>query len=124
MNMMQTSREPRAQVFTRSLESCAFEEFWRGMRGASLIPARKDFNLARAARFIRDLVLMEAPHPDHEGMRIRVAGESYQQFAGCNLSGIDHLELTAPEFRDGARITGELMVTTPCGLWQVSPLHG
>lgn len=125
MGMVWNSEQPdsQARVFARSLESCAFEEFWRGLRGASLVPARKNFNLARAARFIRDLVLMEAPHPGRDGMRIRIAGERYQEFAGRNLSGADHLEFLAPEYRDGARVTAELMVTTPCGLWQVSPLY-
>ena len=71
----------RAGLQTRSADSRAFEEFWRRIRGGNLIPRRGDFNIARAARFVRDLVLMEAPAPDRKSMRIRLAGERYQEIA-------------------------------------------
>ncbi|MGN6517138.1 MAG: PAS domain-containing protein [Rhizomicrobium sp.] len=125
MGMVENTQEilAAARAFTRSAQSLAFEDFWRALRGASLIPARNVFNPARAARFIRDLVLMEAPHPGGEGMRIRIAGERYQEIAGQSLGGVDHLEFLAPEYREGARMTGELMASLPCGLWQIAPLH-
>lgn len=113
----------RAGLQTRSADSRAFEEFWRRIRGGNLIPRRGDFNIARAARFVRDLVLMEAPAPDRKSMRIRLAGERYQEIAGYNLAGRDHLEHFDHDYRDGALTTGWLMFNHPCGLWQITPMH-
>jgi hypothetical protein len=113
----------RADVLSRSQESRDFEEFWLRLRGGAIMPRRSDFNLARAARFIRDLILLEAPSPQRRSLRIRLAGERYQEISGQNLSGKDHLDFLEPEYRDGALTTGWLMSTQPCGLWQITPMH-
>ena len=113
----------RAGLLTRSAESHEFEKLWRRMRGGNLIPRRNDFNVARAARFVRDLVLMEAPAPERRQMRIRLAGERYQEIAGCNLAGRDHLEHLDQDYREGAMTTGWMMFNHPCGLWQITPMH-
>ena len=115
-----TADNARAKFLSRSPQSHDFEQFWDGLRkGSDLVPRRDDFNPARAARFIRELVLMEAPAPDRKHMRIRIAGERYQEIAGQNLSGKDHLDFLDPDFHDGALTTGWLMSTQPCGLWQI-----
>src|SRR5690348_8164163 len=125
MGMAGTTQELQqaAQLFSRSAESRAFEEMWNRMRNGAIVPRRGDFNLARAARFIRDLVLMESPAPDRRSLRIRLAGERYQEIAGHDLAGRDHLDYLDPDFRDGALTTGWLMTTQPCGLWQITPMH-
>lgn len=116
-------RVSEGRAFTRSAESHAFEDLWNRMRNGAIVPRRSDFNLARAAHFIRDVVLLEAPAPDRRSLRIRLAGERYQEVAGHNLSGKDHLDYLDPEYRDGALTTGWLMTTQPCGLWQITPMH-
>jgi hypothetical protein len=93
------------------------------MRGGAIVPRRSSFNIAKAAKFVRDLVLMEAPAPQRQSMRIRLAGERYQEIAGYNLAGRDHLEHFDPDYRDGALTTGWLMANHPCGLWQITPMH-
>ncbi|HSM96125.1 MAG TPA: PAS domain-containing protein [Rhizomicrobium sp.] len=125
MGMVTTHEQARLRpdLLSRSQESRDFEEFWRRLRGGNIVPARSAFNLARAARFIRDLVLLEAPSPERRSLRIRLAGERYQEIAGQTLSGKDHLEFLEPEYRDGALTTGWLMATQPCGLWQITPMH-
>ena len=110
-------------LWSRSQESREFEDLWNRMRGGALVPRRSDFNVARAARFIRDLVLMEAPAPERPMMRIRLAGERYQEIAGYNLAGRDHLEHFDPDYREGALTTGWVMANHPCGLWQITPMH-
>lgn len=114
---------PLADLLSRSAQSRDFEDLWRRMRGGNLMPRRNDFNVARAARFVRDLVLMEAPAPNRRQMRIRLAGERYQEIAGYNLAGRDHLEHFDHDYRDGALTTGWLMFNHPCGLWQITPMH-
>ncbi len=116
-------RQPPAEMFSRSPDSLAFEEFWRSLRGVHRMPRRRDFNPARAAHFIRDLVLMEAPGPSRACLRIRLAGERYQELAGHTLAGSDHLDSLAPEYHAGALATGRMMSMLPCGLWQISPMH-
>src|SRR5512143_669659 len=120
MGMVTTTEHAqlRPDLLSRSEESRDFEEFWRRLRGGNIVPGRSAFNLARAARFIRDLVLLEAPSPERRSLRIRLAGERYQEVAGQTLSGKDHLEFLEPDYRDGALTTGWLMATQPCGLWQ------
>jgi len=110
-------------LWSRSQESRDFEEMWNRMRGGALVPRRSNFNVAKAARFVRDLVLMEAPAPERRTMRIRLAGERYQEIAGYNLAGRDHLEHFDPDYRDGALTTGWLMANHPCGLWQITPMQ-
>jgi hypothetical protein len=110
-------------LWSRSQESRAFEEMWNRMRGGALVPRRSSFNVAKAAQFVRDLVLLEAPAPGRHTMRIRLAGERYQEIAGHNLAGRDHLEHFDPDYRDGALTTGWLMSNHPCGLWQITPMH-
>jgi hypothetical protein len=107
----------------RSEESRQFEDFWRSLRGGALVPHRADFHPARARHLLRDLVLLEAPADPHPRARIRVSGEGFNEAAGQNMAGRDHLELLAPQYRAGAVATSALMVNTPCGLWQVSPIH-
>jgi hypothetical protein len=113
----------QAALWSRSQESRDFEALWNRMRGGALVPPRSSFNVAKAARFVRDLVLMEAPAPERRTIRIRLAGERYQEIAGCNLAGRDHLEHFDADYRDGALTTGWLMANHPCGLWQITPMH-
>jgi hypothetical protein len=124
MGMVPTLDKADMRELARSAESLAFEEFWRATRrGADAVPRRRDFNLAKAARFIRNIVLIEAPAPDRKTMRIRLAGERYQEIAGESLAGKDHLQFLDADLHDGALTTGWLMSTHPCGLWQITPMH-
>ncbi len=107
----------------RSEESRQFEALWKSLRRDRLVPHRADFHPARARHLLRDLVLLEAPADAHPSARIRISGEGYNEAAGQNMAGRDHLDLLAPQYRAAAIATGELMIGTPCGLWQVSPIH-
>lgn len=110
-------------TIARSEESRQFEDFWRSLRSADLVPHRADFHPAGARHLLRDMVLLEAPADSRPEARIRISGEGYNEAAGQNMAGRDHLELLAPQYRAGAVATSELMVNTPCGLWQISPIH-
>ena len=110
-------------TIARSEESGQFETLWRSLRRDGLIPHRADFHPAKARHLLRDLVLLEAPAEPHPSARIRISGEGFNEAAGRNMAGQDHLDLLAPPYRAAAVATSALMVNTPCGLWQVSPIH-
>src|SRR6185312_6319142 len=110
-------------VFQRSDESRAFEAFWCSLRRDGLVPRRSDFHPAGARHLLRNLVLLDAPRNSSQSARIRVSGEGYNQMAGINMRGRDHLDLLPDCYRAGAVATSETMMETPCGLWQISPVH-
>jgi hypothetical protein len=110
-------------TFRRSEQSQAFEEFWRSLRGAKLVPARADFQPAKARRFLGDIVLMEAPSEQHPALRIRVTGQRFDNLIGANLTGQDNLDFMPQDYRAGAVVTARKMIERPCGLWQISPAH-
>jgi hypothetical protein len=118
------SGNPYPHTFVRSPESREFEVLWRSLRGPGrLVPGRTEFQPARARRFLRDLVLMEAPGAACPTLRIRLTGRRFDETIGFDISGRDHLEFMAPEFHAAVLATAHAMVERPCGLWQITPAH-
>lgn len=107
-------------MYSRSSQSLAFEALWRSLRGERLIPDRGDFTPRKAARFLPNILLMEAPGVDHQSFRIRVAGRAFRRAASEDIAGTDMLDMLPEEYRAGAVATGYLMISNPCGLWQIS----
>jgi len=111
-------------AWQRSEESHAFESYWRSLRNADeILPERSAFRLSGALRFLRDLIVIEAPGPNSDSMRIRLWGERPHDLAGRNLAGCDFLDLLPERYHPGAVATARLMLERPCGIWQISPLH-
>jgi hypothetical protein len=110
--------------FVRSSESRDFEALWRSLRGDDrLVPGRAEFQPAKARRFLRDLVLLEAPTAACPALRIRLTGRRIDETIGFDISGRDHLEFMAPEFHAGVLAAAHAMIERPCGLWQITPAH-
>jgi hypothetical protein len=121
---MVDSGNPYPKSFKRSPESREFEALWRSLRAPSrLVPGRAEFQPSKARRFLRDLVLMEAPSAVCSTLRIRLTGRRFVETIGFDISGRDHLEFMAPEFHAGVLATARAMIDRPCGLWQVTPAH-
>src|SRR5690349_18466477 len=110
-------------MYSRSSESLAFEALWRSLRGERLMPDRGDFTPRKAARFLPNTLVMEAPGVDHPSFRIRVAGNAFRDAAADGIAGTDMLDMLPQEYRAGAVATGGLMISQPCGLWQISPVR-
>jgi hypothetical protein len=116
--------KPYPKSFGRSYESREFEAFWLSLRHQdSLVPGRAEFQPAKARRFLRDLVLMEAPSTVYPTLRIRLTGRRFDETIGIDIAGRDHLDFMAPEFHAGVLATARAMVERPCGLWQITPAH-
>ena len=107
----------------RSKGSLAFEEFWRSLRSGTLVPSRADFKPSRAARFLHNIILLEAPGEGRDTLKVRLAGHLYQSVVQYSVSGTDHLDLLPPEYHAGALASVRLMAAKPCGLWQVMPVY-
>ena len=115
---------PYPKSFARTSESLEFEALWRSLRGYNrLVPGRAEFQPAKARRFLRDLVLMEAPGAACPTLRIRLTGRRFDETIGFDISGRDHLDFMAPEFHAGVLATVRAMIERPCGLWQITPAH-
>jgi len=120
---MVDSGKPYTPSFVRSSESQEFETFWRSIRGRSLVPSRTDFHPSKARRFLRDLVLMEAPSESCPTLRIRLTGQRFDETIGFDIAGRDHLDFMPRQFHAGVLATARAMVERPCGLWQITPAH-
>jgi hypothetical protein len=120
---MADSGNPYTPSFVRSSESHEFEAFWRSIRGGALVPSRTDFHPSKARRFLRDIVLMEAPSAVCPTLRIRLTGQRFDETIGFDIAGRDHLEFMPQEFHAGVLATARAMVAKPCGLWQITPAH-
>ena len=108
----------------RSKQSLAFEEFWRSLRkDGALVPLRSDFKPARAARFLHNIILLEAPGEGRASLKIRVAGHLYQGAVPYTVAGTDYLDVLPSKYHAGALASVRLMVEKPCALWQVMPVH-
>src|SRR4051794_19410028 len=110
-------------MYSRSNQSLAFEALWRSLRGRRLVPDRGDFRPRNAARFLPNIVLLEAPGELRPSLRIRMAGQTFQDDVPYTLAGTDILDFFPSQYRAGAAESGRLMIRKPCGLWQITPVH-
>lgn len=87
------------------------------------MPSRADFKPAAAARFLHNIILVEAPGEEGKSLKVRVAGQLFQGVVAHPVAGSDYLDVLPSQYHDGALASVRLMVVTPCGLWQVMPVH-
>ena len=107
---------------TRSARSLEFESFWRNLRNGELVPRRSDFHPRKAIDFLGDLVLIEVS-PEHPMLKIRLAGRHIESRLQRTITGHNYLDYLPARYREGALLTGRLMVGHPCGVWQVAKVH-
>jgi len=107
----------------RSKASLAFEEFWKSLRKGALMPSRADFRPAKAARFLHNIILLEAPGEERNSLKVRVAGQFYQGAVEYAVAGTDHLDILPAQYHAAALASVRLMVSKPCGLWQVMRVY-
>jgi len=64
------------------------------------MPARSDFDPAKAAPFLHNIILLEAPGEGRNSLKVRVAGQRYQASVPYTVAGTNHLEtLPASDLR-------------------------
>jgi hypothetical protein len=114
---------PAPDASPRSSSSLSFQDFWSGLRRSGPIPHRQDFSPAKAAGFLRDIVLIEVPDNCAGAMRVRVTGSAFDMRAGKSIAGHNYLDFVPEHLHGGLRKSVRLMLDHPCGLWQVMPMH-
>jgi len=108
---------------TRSLSSLEFEAFWRSLPRLGLAPHRREFKPERATKFLKNLILVEAPADETGRLRLRLVGSSIQIRIQRDITGCDYLDFLAPAYHAGAVESGRMMLQQPCGLWQCMDVH-
>lgn len=114
---------PSPIIMERTPLSREFEVFFRALPKAGLIPPRSEFRPERAMKFLRNLVLCEIQIGDRPAIRMRLIGSAVEENIQHNVTGHDYLDYLAAPYRAGALETARHLITRPCGLWQVTPLH-
>lgn len=112
-----------AVEFSRTELSVAFELFWRSLPKQGHLPHRRAFLPERAPRFLRNLVLCELSLDGGSLARMRLIGSAFEELIRRNLKGEDFLQYLPPVHHAGAIESARHILTRPCGLWQVTPLH-
>jgi hypothetical protein len=109
---------------TRSSESLGFEKMWLDLPHGGRVPERQAFKPRLAKRFLRHIILAQAPTPGDPTLRIRVVGDAIRQCTRVNIVGRNYLDFMEEEERKARAL--EIvrdMFERPCGQWWVSPVH-
>ena len=107
----------------RSSASMDFEAFWRQLPRDGFAPHRREFKPERAMKFLKSLVLVEAPVGQSARLRLRLVGSAFQIRIQRDVTGCDYLDFLAPAHHAGAIESGRKVVQQPCGLWQCMDVH-
>jgi hypothetical protein len=110
-------------VLERTPLSREFEVFFRTLPKAGRIPLRSALRPERAMKFLRHLVLCEIQIGDRPAIRMRLIGSGVEENIQHNITGHDYLDYLASPYHAGALEAARHLITRPCGLWQVTPLH-
>ncbi|HEY1837303.1 MAG TPA: PAS domain-containing protein [Rhizomicrobium sp.] len=108
---------------TRSKTSQEFEQFWHALPRDGAIPHRRCVVPRAAARFLPNLVLMQTNLAGAGAFPLRLVGSAIEARIERKLTGCDYLDFLPGEYRQGAVESARLIAQTPCGLWQITPLH-
>ncbi len=110
--------------FARSNESVAFEQMWLHLPRERGIPERRDFHPRHAKRFLRRIVLAQAPSCMDPAIRIRLVGDAIREQLQAEIMGFDYLDFMEDEVHraEAAERVRELF-RRPCGHWWVVPVH-
>ncbi|MCE9648630.1 MAG: PAS domain-containing protein [Parvibaculum sp.] len=104
----------------RSPQSLAFEAMWRDLPREGLIPSRSAFRPERAARLLPNILLLEIDTSPPVTTRIRLVGGALRSLAGCDVTGLDYLDLVPDRDYQAAHL--RTCALYPCATWAASPV--
>ncbi len=96
---------------------------WLGLRDGGRMPTRAEFRPAKAARFLREIVLLEVPRGIERRVMVRLVGTTVEARLQTNIVRQDYLQYLPEIHREGAWRSCRMMAEHPCGLWQMSNLR-
>lgn len=105
---------------SRSTQSLRFEEI---IRRASTSVAVARLSMLDDAMFGELASWISIVEPDQAAFTLRFAraGEAVLKMLGGPLIGVDYLEFVDPAIKGDAFDSAFVMLSRPCGLWQITP---
>src|ERR1700761_6251515 len=100
----------------RSQGSRDFEALWRSLPRTGLVPERRAFNPARAAKFLHKIILVEGPTEDRPGLFFRLAGQALNDNVQLNMAGANWLDFLPEKHHAEALESARLICDYPCGI--------
>jgi hypothetical protein len=95
-------------------ENLQLIERWSAWRGERLLPRRSEIDLGSIKHILPDVSLIEVRSPDEAVFR--VAGSSFRDFAGFEVTGHNYIALLEPRRREAVASTIQLVVGRPVGV--------
>lgn len=105
---------------SRSVDSLRFETAVLTASLAGLMPRLGDIDFSAIADLAPWIAVVD---PDRDAYKLTFvsAGDGIAAFLGCDPTGLDYLEIVDPAIKGDAFDSAFLMLSRPCGLWQVTP---
>ncbi|HUO89316.1 MAG TPA: hypothetical protein VMU08_09085 [Rhizomicrobium sp.] len=114
---------PPSSPYERTPLSREFEAFYRALPKDGLVPHRRAFRPEKATRFLRHITLCELRLSATPAIHVRLVGSAIEEEIQHSITGHDFLSYLSEGYRSGAIETARLMLSRPCGLWQITPFH-
>jgi hypothetical protein len=106
--------------FSRSVQSVRFEEALRSVAQPGALPRRADIDTAMLQVLVPWIAIVE-PNNATRTLKIELAGAGISQLLGREAVGVDYLDIVDPAIKGDAFDSTFVMLTRPCGLWQITP---
>jgi hypothetical protein len=105
---------------SRSVQSLRFEAALRATTLPGAIPPLADIDFGPVEDLMPCVALI---HPDRDKLTLKFAhaGEGISELVGHTATGLDYLDLVDPAIKGDAFDATFVMLTRPCGLWQLTP---
>lgn len=114
------SEKPSLSARARSASSLRFEKVVLATLRTGEIPRLADVDLEALGAYSPMMALID-PDTETRTLRLNMAGDGLSKFIGHDLTGLDYLDLVDPAIRGDAYDSAFLMLSRPCGLWQITP---
>jgi len=112
--------QPTSFAAIRSASSSLFEKTVRAAAGPAMIPNLSDIDFKELWAFAPWIAIID-PDNKERTLRFSLAGAELSKFMGRDLIGFDYLDIVDPAIKGDAFDSVFLMLSRPCGLWQVTP---
>ena len=104
----------------RSNHSLRFESVMRAAAAPGAIPNISDIDYSQIGDLIPWTAIL---NPDGEAFSLKFvrAGEGISRLSGRDATGLDYLDVVHPAIKGEAFDAIFVMLSRPCGLWQITP---
>jgi hypothetical protein len=108
------------EIFIRSTQSARFEAALREVSVPGGLPRLADIDEAAIGDLLPWVGIVE-PNIATRSLIIERAGDAICRALGRDAVGLDYLDIVDPAIQGDAFDSTFVMLTRPCGLWQITP---